>query len=396
MVQGSAGAQAGGGASLRRRLLLVISAVVFIDTMFYAVITPLLPELSHQVGLSKLSAGVLTASYAAGNLAAALPGGALAVRRGPRFTVCVGLTLMVASIVAFGWLDSAWSLDLARFVEGVGGACSWAGGMAWIVGATPVAQRGAVIGRVLGAAIGGALFGPAIGAIASATGRAALFTGLGLAALALVAIVTTLPEELESSEQGVGSVIRVMLRPPMLRGMWLMVLPAMVSGALNVLGPLQLHVFGAGAGVIGAIFLLAAAVEAGLSPVAGRVSDRRGRMLPLRAGLAALAATLVCFTLPGTALELGLLIILICVVLAVFWAPAMAQMSDLAERYEIDQAHAAALMNLAWAAGQIVGSACGGATAGAFGDLFPTAVAAGLCLLSFVLLSFTAGTRSTA
>jgi len=157
--------------SVVERLVLVVSAAVFIDTMFYAVISPLLPELRHQLGLSKLSAGVMTASYPAGMLVGSLPGGALTVRTGPRFTVCAGLLMLVGSTVAFGWLNSALSLDLARFVEGVGGACSWAGGIAWIVAATPVQRRGAVIGRALAMAIGGSLFGPAIGAVASAVGR---------------------------------------------------------------------------------------------------------------------------------------------------------------------------------------------------------------------------------
>ena len=43
--------------------------------------------------------------------------------------------------------------------------------------------------------------------------------------------------------------------------------------------------------------------------------------------------------------------------LGVFWAPVMALVADVAEANGIDQAHAAALMNLAWAAGQIIGSA---------------------------------------
>ena len=83
--------------------------------------------------------------------------------------------------------------------------------------------------------------------------------------------------------------------------------------------------------------------------------------------------------------------VLVCVVLGAFWAPAMALLSDVAERYGIDQAHGAALMNLAWAAGQIAGAAGGGAAAKGFGDLAPTAFTSGLCLLSFAVLSWTAG-----
>ena len=61
-----------GRAGELRNLALLVGAVVFLDTMFYAVIAPLLPQLTNQLHLSKLSAGVLTAAYPAGTLLAAL------------------------------------------------------------------------------------------------------------------------------------------------------------------------------------------------------------------------------------------------------------------------------------------------------------------------------------
>jgi DHA1 family multidrug resistance protein-like MFS transporter len=369
------------------RLVLVVGAAVFIDTMFYAVIAPLLPALSHQLHLSKLSAGVLTASYPAGMLIGSFPGSALSVRWGPRFTVCVGLALLAVSTVAFGWLKSAWSLDLARLLEGLGGACSWAGGLAWVVAASRHDQRGSVIGKALAAAIGGGLFGPVIGAVASGAGRGLVFTVLALSALLLITVVRTVPDEVEASEQGVLEVVRKLGRPAMLRGLWLMTLPATVSGALSLFGPLQLHHLGAGAGTIGAIFLVASAFEAAISPSVGRISDRYGRLLPMRVGLALLAAALACFTLPGTWLVLGLLMIGTFVVLGCFWTPAMALLSDVSHDQGIDQAHGAALMNLAWAVGQIIGSAAGGGAAKAFGDAVPTLVVAGTCVLTLVVLS---------
>src|ERR1022692_482245 len=176
-----------------RRLVLVIGAVVFLDTLFYAVIAPLLPALAHELRLSKLSAGLMTASYPIGTLLGSLPGGMLAVRVGPRFTVCTGLALLAGSTIAFGFLRDAAALDLARFVEGVGGACSWAGGLAWIVAETPADRRGAMIGRALAAAIGGALFGPAIGTVAAATGRSWLFSAVAGVAGLLIAQTRGLP-----------------------------------------------------------------------------------------------------------------------------------------------------------------------------------------------------------
>src|SRR5947209_7230320 len=152
--------------SSERRLVLVVGAVMFVDTMFFAAIAPLLPSLAHELHLSKLSAGVMTAGYPFGTLVGSLPGGILAVRAGPKRTMIAGLALLGASTLAFGFLNSVAWLDAARILEGLGGACTWAGGLAWIVAEAPTERRGSLIGNALGAAIAGSLFGPVIGTAA--------------------------------------------------------------------------------------------------------------------------------------------------------------------------------------------------------------------------------------
>ena len=77
-----------------RRLLLLVCAVVWVDTMLYAALTPLLPHFTHTLHLSKAGAGVLVAADGAGALVGGLPGGAAAARLGARRAVLGGLTLM--------------------------------------------------------------------------------------------------------------------------------------------------------------------------------------------------------------------------------------------------------------------------------------------------------------
>lgn len=362
-----------------RRLQVVIGAVVFADTMFYAAIAPLLPGLAHSLHLSKLSAGVLTASYPAGTLAAAIPGGILAVRIGPKRTVYVGLGLLAGSTLAFGFLENIALLDAARLLEGIGGACSWAGGLAWIVAEAPPERRGAMIGGALGAAIGGSLFGPVVGAVASAIGRGLAFSAVVVLSLVLILEARRLPLAHAPSGQGVRELGRALRAGKLLAAMWLVVLPAMVSGMLNVLGPLRLHRFGAGAAAVGAAYLGAAAAEGAVTPLIGRLSDRRGRIVPLRGGLVAAIVLLACFTLPATAALLAVLIVATAAGLGAFWAPAMAMLSDAAEELRLDQALAAALMNLAWAVGAIIGETGGGAIAKSAGDGLPMYLVGGLC-----------------
>ncbi|MBV9000364.1 MAG: MFS transporter, partial [Solirubrobacterales bacterium] len=155
----------------------------------------------------------------------------------------------------------------------------------------------------------------------------------------------------------------------------------------NVLGPLRLSDLGADAVGIGATFLVAAGAEAVMSPVVGRVSDRRGRLYPLRIGLAGAAIALAFFTIPQTALLLAVVILLETVALGTFWAPAMAMLSDAADARGMSQGYAMALINLSWAAGQIAGAGGGGVLAKAAGDALPFALAASLCAatLGFVV-----------
>src|SRR5947209_482316 len=213
--------------------------------MFYAAIAPLLPALAHQLHLSKLSAGILTASYPIGMLVGSLPGGVLVMRTGPRFTVCAGLALLSASTLAFGFVDNVAALDAARFVEGVGGAFSWAGGLAWIVAEAPLERRGELIGNAIGAAIGGALFGPVIGTIASAVGRAVTFSAVVVLAFGLIVEARRLPSRRAVSPQGLRDLWAALRDRGMIVALWLVGIPAIASGLISVLGPLRLHQLGA-------------------------------------------------------------------------------------------------------------------------------------------------------
>ena len=156
-----------------RRLLLFASAIVFVDTMFFAAVVPLLPRLSDDFELSKTAAGILSGAYAAGTLAASVPAGLLASRVGVRATLFTGLGLMSASGIVFATANDIVLLDVARFAQGVGGACSWAGALGWLIGAAPRERRGELIGSAMAAAIGGVLFGPCWAArrLPSAAGR---------------------------------------------------------------------------------------------------------------------------------------------------------------------------------------------------------------------------------
>jgi predicted MFS family arabinose efflux permease len=370
-----------------RRLLLLACAIVFVDTAFYAAITPLLPRFEDDFELSKSAAGVLVAAYPAGTLVGAIPGGYLAAKAGVRATVLLGLGLMVVSSIAFAFADSIAVLDGARFVQGVGGAASWAGAMAWVASAAPRDRRGEMIGTAMGAAVAGALAGPAIGTLADAIGIAPTFTGVAVVgtALALWALRTRpAPPEGTSTPRELLAALR---DGRVAGGIWLIAVPGLLFGTIGVLAPLRLDELGVGAAVIGAAWLGAALLESGVSPVVGRVSDRRGRLYPSMIGLSIGAFMMALFPWPNAAWQLIALVILAAPAIGMLWAPSMALLSDGAEALGIAQGLAFALSNLGWSIGQTAGAAASARLADATSDTVPYVLLSLLCCATVAILA---------
>jgi MFS family permease len=369
-----------------RRLFLLVSAVVLVDTMFFAAVAPLLPHYSHELDLSKTAAGVLTAAYPAGTFAGALPGGWLAARWGVKPTLLLGLALLATTSLIFAFANTVVLLDAARFVQGVGGAFMWAAGMAWLVCASPPERRGEMIGSALGAAIVGVLFGPVLGGAATVVGDEVVFSGVSVAAIGLACWAWTIPGAPPEPSPGWPAVARALRRPDLLAGFWLFTLPAIFAGTLEVLVPLRLDHLGASGAAVGAVFLVAAGFEAMVSPVAGRLSDRRGRLAPIRAGLAGAVVMAVLLPLPEMVILLAAVLVVTVCCLGGFWAPGMALLSDSAEDAGLDQALAFSIANLAWAFGHVMGGGAGGALADATADALVYGLLGAACALTLAWL----------
>jgi predicted MFS family arabinose efflux permease len=364
--------------------MLLVTAVVLVDTVFFAVLSPLLPGYAAALGLSKSAAGVLAGAFAAGVLVAALPSGLLASRLGLRRTLLLGLGLTGVTSVLFGLADGFSVLVLTRFLAGLGSACSWTAALGWLARAAPSERRGELIGLAISAAVAGAVLGPALGAAAAWVGTGPAFATVALACAALSARVVALTEpEAEPGKVTLSAALGI-------RALWaplgLILLAPLLFAVLGVLVPLALGARGWNAGRLGALYAGAAVLEALVHPLLGRWTDRQGALAPTSAGLVASIAVLLGLAGAGPAWLVAGLVVAAAITFGATLVPGMALVTRAADLAGLDGVLAIALANLAWALGHAVGAPLCGWLADRAGDTVTYALFAALCLAVLVVL----------
>ena len=267
-----------------RRFLVLVAAVVLVDTVFFAVLSPLLPAYAAALGLSKSAVGVLAGAFAAGVLVAALPSGLLASRLGLRPTLLLGLGLTAVTSVLFGLADE-WILLVLDALRGRRRQRVLVDGgrrLARAHGAARAARRADRLRDLRGR--GGRVPGPRAG---RRRGVARDRPGLRDRRRGVRRAGQPGSRRLAEPETESRSVTMVAaLGIPSLRvPLGLILLAPLLFAVLGVLVPLSLGTRGWGAGRLGALYAAAAALEAIVHPLLGRWADRQGALAPISAGL---------------------------------------------------------------------------------------------------------------
>lgn len=368
-----------------RRLLVLVSVVVFADTMLFAAIIPLVPVFAGAYGLSKLQAGLLVGAYGAGAMIGGIPAGLLAARIGPKRTVILGLLTLAVATEAFAFGSTPSALGAARFAQGVASSVTWSGALAWLTLGTPSSRRGQILGTAFGFAVLGFIVGPAVGALGELTSVQGTFVVIGLVAGLLAVAATSFPSGPRDLRRP-DALRRAFRDVGFLAAVWLTLVPALFFGLLDVLVPLSLDEAGWGTVAIAATFIGAGLFEVALAPVIGGVSDRRGRLYPIRLGLVLLAVVAVALAASTSAVLVALLVVGASLAASGIYTPGIALVSDRAEENRMPQTLAFGVMNTAWAIGAMTGPAAGGALAQAVGDPAPYLLCATLVIVTLLLV----------
>ncbi len=365
-----------------QRVFAYLLAALLVETMFFLVLSPLLPLYARELHLTRVEAGVMSASYAIGYGLAAVPAGALVGLIGERQVSIGGLALVGISCAAFALAHSTVALDAARTLSGAAAAAVWAGSIPWLVSLGGEQERGTLIGLAFSAASAGACAGPAVGALATLTGPRPALLGVsvlifGLVAAGTVASIGHEPPRQARAKHELRTAVRL---PGAKRALAMVALPSVSFGVAGVLLPLRLRDLGVAEAVIAAGFLAAAILEMIANPLIGRWFDRIGGARVLRATLLGSAVCVFVIALPLSAPVLLIALVLTFPIVGSVWVPSLAQLAATTERSGLQPGVALGLFNVCWAMSQIVG-AVGGARLSRYGEAVPFLVLGVLCVL---------------
>lgn len=378
-----------------RRLFFAVSATMFVDSLLYLAIVPLLPWYADEFDLSKVGAGLLLASYPVAFLLVTTPAGWLAGRYGPRRVVMVGTTFFLAATALFALAQTGELIILARLLQGVGGGIGWAAAMAWLTGNVVPERRSRAIGAISGVLSAGAVAGPVLGAVAGATSPELAFGIAGTIALvALIATIltpigATLPKD-PALHHTLGQLLG---HPLVICALALALADAGAVAAVDLLGTLALGAAGVGTTTIGVAIATGAALGIGAGIVAGRIGERVGSFRVALIGGIGLGVMPWLLALPLQPWMILAVLVAIGPFFPILMTGIFPLMTSAADDLGLSHGTANALANMVWSAGFAIVPLVIAPIAEALGD--PVAyVLSGTLVVALLLLATIMRARS--
>jgi MFS family permease len=362
-----------------RRLYLAVSTTMFVDSLLYLAIIPLLPWYAERFHLSTFQAAVLLAGYPLTFLLVTTPAGWLAGQVGARRVVIGGICFFIAATVLFAWAPSGNAIVVARLLQGVGGGVGWAAAMSWMTGNTPPERRSRAVGMVSGVTSAGAVAGPLLGALAGATSTTLAFGIAG--ALGVVALGATLlapaGAQLPRDPALHTTLGRLLGHPLVIASLAFSLADAAGVAAVDLLAPLHLGANGVSSTTIGIAIGAGAVLGIIASQIAGRVGERVGSFPVALVGGVGLGLMPALLILPLPDWGVLAVLVLIGPFFPILMTGVFPLMTAAADDLGLSHGTANALPNMLWSGGFAVIPLLIAPIATAFNDATAYALAAG-------------------
>jgi len=287
--------------------VLIAEAILW---MGFGALLPVLPLYITEQGIDTATLGWIVAAWPAARLLGEPLFGWLADRGDKRLLMLGGLLATAVVVPLPLVLTGVPALVLGRALAGLATAAYDPAARAYILDATPPAERGAAFGLYSSAQMGGLLLGPAFGGVGAALGGGYVFPfvfcSVAVLAAALLLGLTIMRRPLTVHVADADRVGAATAGAPV--SLWNRLLIAAIvidvgsffaSGTYEVIWSLWMTELGADLGLVGLTFAAFGLGVLLLSPVAGRGSDRRGPLVFIVVGSLGAAATGIVYSLLG-------------------------------------------------------------------------------------------------
>jgi EmrB/QacA subfamily drug resistance transporter len=234
--------------------LIAVSVAIFMLLLDITVVNVALPSIQHALHSSFADLQWVVNAYALTLAAFLLTAGALADLVGRRRVFAIGLVVFTCSSVVCGLSSSPLMLNLARAVQGTGGAMMFATSLALVAQAFHGRERGIAFG-VFGAVTGAAVaVGPVVGGLIT-TGigwKWIFFVNAPIGVLAVLVTLTQVSESRDPNATGVDWAGLVTFS-----GSLFLLIYALVQGNERGWGSTRIVALLAGSAVLIVLFLIA-------------------------------------------------------------------------------------------------------------------------------------------
>jgi predicted MFS family arabinose efflux permease len=245
------------------------------EAIGYGMVAPTLPFMARLTGAGEDQIGLLVGIYAAVGLVAAPWLGTLANRRGHRFIILIGLACLTCASVGFTLAPNYPALVLARLVQGFGAAGVWVGCLTLAAELSADATMAKSLSWLTGAWSLGFILGPALGGLGTLRLPFLLYAALSACALG-VGILGLPMTGGRGPAATLSGIVRVVRRPNILASGAATMGLAFFFGAIEAFLPLLVASGGDTHGAAGSSALAAAGGIAAAGTQEGLVAQRMG------------------------------------------------------------------------------------------------------------------------